>query len=541
MKKIYLIISFLIFYLESNSQQWTKEQAWDWYNQQPYLIGCNYTPAYACNQIEFWQKESFDTVAIDKELALCEKWGINTLRVFLHFLVWQNDPEFKNRINTFLNLTKKHKIKPLIVFWDDCWNEKITWGKQPPPKACTHNSQWLVCPGNALKDSVKNFPILLEYVQDIISYFKNDTRILMWDLYNEIGSAGRDYKTKSDVNAGSLELLKASYKVARKIRPIQPITTCYAPVSKDMDSAFYHWQTKEADVFTFHDYSDYKSNYKFVEDCKRRADGRPMICTEYMARKYGSTFSELLPLYKENNIGALNWGCVSGKTNTKFPWENNTCDPQPWFHEIFTETLEPYRLDEVKLIKLMAELPKYSSLKLIPILPTADENSSIYWYYTNKQINNEIESNYFASNDHFDPKIKFDFDNQHIFQLGKSAFGYNNPLNKGFYEHLKIVTNWDTLSKKIFLIRQLPVTDNLTTNKNAYLRLIYNKKVTVYINGEIVFNGDDFPNKINNYIYYPIPKSILAKLKKGEYLTISAKGISEDKYAWLDIGLYVEK
>ncbi|MCX8481868.1 MAG: hypothetical protein ORN58_08115, partial [Sediminibacterium sp.] len=497
MKKVIFICLFTVGFILLDAQQWTKEQSWQWYNNQPYLIGCNYTPAFACNEIEFWQKESFDTVAIEKELALCEKWGINTLRVFLHFLVWQKDSNYKKRIHRFLNLTNKHHIKPMFVFWDDCWNSKAVWGKQPPPKPCTHNSQWLECPGNGLKDSLKYFPILLKYVEDIIGYFKNDTRILMWDLYNEVGCQGKEYKSTTKEKAGSLELLKASYILARKIRPIQPLTTCFAPVSKNMNNEFYQWQTKECDVFTFHVYEDYKGSYKFLQDCKVRAGGRPMICTEYMARKYGSTFSEILPLFKENNIGALNWGCVAGKTNTKFPWENNTCDPQPWFHEIFNETHQPYKENEVKLINLMAKIPNYTSLKLFSLIPTADDNNAVYWYYTNKNIPQAWIHNYFSQNANFNPKIKLNLDNQTVFSLGKNVFGYLDTASSKFYPHLKINTLWDTTRREVYIIKQIQVPNlSLLKKGNAYLRLIFNKNVQVFINGNEVFNKVDFPDKL---------------------------------------------
>ena len=540
MKKVVLVCMFTIGLILLDAQQWTKEQSWQWYNNQPYIIGCNYTPAFACNELEFWQKETFDTIAIEKELALCEKWGLNTIRVFLHFLVWQKDSNYKQRIHRFLKLTDKHHIKPMFVFWDDCWNNKVVWGKQPPPKPCTHNSQWLECPGNGLKDSLKNFPILLKYVGDIIGYFKNDTRILMWDLYNEVGCQGKDYKTNTKEKAGSLELLKASYVLARKIRPIQPLTACFAPVSKSMNTEFYHWETKECDVFTFHVYEDYKGTYKFLQDCKNRADGRPMICTEYMARKYGSTFSEILPMFKENNIGALNWGCVAGKTNTKFPWENNTCDPQPWFHEIFTENLQPYKLSEVNLINLMAKLPNYNTLKLFPLIPTADENNAVYWYYTNKNVPQNWIDNYFSPNAQFNSKIKLNLDNQLLFGLGKNVFGNIDTASYKFYPHIKINTLWDTTRQSIYIIKQIQVTNVALLKKGkAYLRLIANKNVQVFINGNVVFNNIDFPDKFNNYIYFPISNTIFKNLQQGDFITVSAKATSDNANAWLDIGLYV--
>ena len=81
------------------SQRWSQSQANSWYAQQPWLVGSNYVPADAINQLEMWQADTFDPQRIDKELGWAEGLGMNTMRVFLHDLLWQQDaPGFKRRM-----------------------------------------------------------------------------------------------------------------------------------------------------------------------------------------------------------------------------------------------------------------------------------------------------------------------------------------------------------------------------------------------------------------------------------------------------------
>lgn len=79
-----------------------------------------------------------------------------------------------------------------------------------------------------------------------------------------------------------------------------------------------------------------------------------MICTEYMARTRNSRFSNILPLLKKENIGAINWGLVAGKSNTIYQWDTPLVSgeqPIEWFHDVFKKDGTPYRQDEVDLIK----------------------------------------------------------------------------------------------------------------------------------------------------------------------------------------------
>ena len=136
MKKIaFTIITFCFFITAGNAQKWTVEKANTWYKQQGWLRGSNFQPSSAINQLEMFQAETFDTKTIDKELGWAEGLGFNVMRVYLHHLLWTADKEgFKKRLDTYLAISNKHKIKTLFVIFDDCWNDTAWVGKQPAPK-----------------------------------------------------------------------------------------------------------------------------------------------------------------------------------------------------------------------------------------------------------------------------------------------------------------------------------------------------------------------------------------------------------------------
>src|SRR6478735_5257718 len=151
----------------TNAQQWSIEKANSWYANHKWLSGANYIPTNAINQLEMWQAETFSPAVIDKELGWAESIGFNTMRVFLHSVAWKQDPEgFKKRVDQFLGIAAKHKIEPMFVFFDDCWNKEPKPGKQPEPKTGIHNSGWVQDPGQPASSDPKNFPDLEKYVTD---------------------------------------------------------------------------------------------------------------------------------------------------------------------------------------------------------------------------------------------------------------------------------------------------------------------------------------------------------------------------------------
>jgi hypothetical protein len=326
---------------------WSEEKAQTWYEKQGWIIGCNFTPSTAINQIEFWRKETFDPETIDKELGWASEIGFNAIRVYLHYLVWaQNPRELKARINEFLDICEKHKIRVMFVLFDDCWNDNPDLGKQPDPKPGVHNSGWVQCPGGSLVDDEALFPVLKAYTQDILSHFGEDERVLIWDLYNEPGN--------SDIFERSLPLLESVIKWSREVRILQPVTIGLWNWSEDF-SSFNKLQAENSDIITFHHYNNKESLKEKISEIKKF--GRPLICTEYMARTRNCTFQSHLPVFKEENIGAFNWGLVSGKTNTIYMWDSvYTAEPDVWFHDIFREDGSPFDPGEIELIKELTNI-----------------------------------------------------------------------------------------------------------------------------------------------------------------------------------------
>ncbi|HEX2608803.1 MAG TPA: 1,4-beta-xylanase [Flavisolibacter sp.] len=321
---------------------WTAEKANAWYASHKWITGANFLPSTAINQLEMWQAETFDPATIDRELGWAEQIGFNTLRVFLHSVAWKQDKEgFKKRMDQFLTMADKHKIQPMFVFFDDCWNKVPQAGKQPEPKPGIHNSGWVQDPGQPASNDSTNFPQLELYVKDVLTTFAKDKRILLWDLYNEPGNSGK--------RDSSLPLLKNVFEWARAVNPDQPISAGLWAWDYEKLNAF---QLMNSDVITYHDYEEPQWHQRVIELLK--AHGKPLICTEYMARTRNSRFSNILPLLKRQNVGAINWGFVSGKSNTIYAWDTPIPDasqPVEWFHDIFFKDGTPYRADEVNLIK----------------------------------------------------------------------------------------------------------------------------------------------------------------------------------------------
>lgn len=348
MKKIFIAIITIVTlangsaYSQKARDVWSKEQANEWYAKQGWVRGCNFIPSTAINQLEMWQKESFDPITIDRELGYAEGIGLNVMRVFLHHVAWEVDPVgFKNRVKQYLTIADKHHIKTMFVFFDDCWDENYALGKQRAPKPGIHNSGWIRDPGKLVYDKPVVMGTLEKYVKDVLTTFKNDKRILLWDVYNEPGNSG--YGSKS------LFLLSEIFKWGREINPDQPLSAgVWAKNLTDLNT----FQLANSDVITYHNYSNEVEHALVIDTLKKY--GRPMICTEYMARTRGSMFKNIMPLLKEDNVGAINWGFVSGKTNTIYAWDTpmpNGDEPKVWFHDIFRKDGTPYSEDEVKLIK----------------------------------------------------------------------------------------------------------------------------------------------------------------------------------------------
>lgn len=325
----------------AGGNRWSAEKANAWYARHQWISGANFIPSTAVNQLEMWQADTFDPKTIDRELGYAENIGFNTMRVFLHSVAWKEDPAgFKKRVNEYLAIADTHHIQTIFVFFDDCWNANPQPGKQPKPKVGVHNSRWLQDPGRPITTPA-DYAGLKAYVDDMLNTFKHDKRILLWDLYNEPGNNNKGDK--------SIPLLTRVFAWAHAVDPDQPVSAGIWDTSLEGLNKI---QYQNSDVITYHCYESPDIHQRMVQLLKM--SGRPVICTEYMARLHNSTFENTMPMLKKEDVGAINWGLVSGKTNTIYAWGTPMPDgsePKVWFHDIFRKNGTPFKLDEVDLIK----------------------------------------------------------------------------------------------------------------------------------------------------------------------------------------------
>jgi hypothetical protein len=347
--------------LSAQNAPWSAQKANDWYAKQPWLVGGNYIPANSINQLEMWQAETFDPARIELELGWAESIGMNTMRVFLHDLVWQEGSEgFKKRIDMFLTIAAKHHIKPMLVLFDSCWDPTPVQGKQHGPVPGVHNSGWVQSPGiPALQDLAQE--VRLEaYVKGVVGAFGQDPRVLAWDLWNEPDNpntssyGSKEPKEKADL---VLALMPKVFAWARAVKPTQPLTSgvwkgdwsslaAMGPMGRA--------QIELSDVISFHSYDKPDQFEKKIAMLEKF--GKPLICTEYMARGNGSTFEGSLPIAKKHHVAAINWGFVAGRTQTYLPWDSwqkpyVDRESAVWFHEVFRTDGTPYNPKETALIK----------------------------------------------------------------------------------------------------------------------------------------------------------------------------------------------
>ncbi|MGF1451841.1 MAG: 1,4-beta-xylanase [Opitutales bacterium] len=360
--------------------RWPVEQAKAWYAAQPWLVGCIYIPANAINQLEMWQAETFDPDTIRRELGWAQDLGFNSLRVYLHNLLWADDADgMYARMDTFLDLCRERSIRTFFVLFDDCHHDSPQPGPQPLPVPGYHNTGWLQSPGRKLGEAYARGTIseahrarLEGFVKETIRQFANDERVLAWDLYNEPGRGvmpgeiepGQPVPHFGD---GSSRLVLDSFRWAREVAPSQPI---FSTAEGSVGEVNIEIAKLNSDVYAFHSYDGPEG---FEKTCRRYAEAdRPALCTEYMARTTGCTFEACLPILKQYNIGAYNWGFVAGKTGCIWPWGSGIPgknkhqaraegivesevtrlpEPELWFHEVLRLDGTPYRQEEVDCIR----------------------------------------------------------------------------------------------------------------------------------------------------------------------------------------------
>lgn len=355
----------------NDAARWTPAQADAWYAKQQWLVGANYTTSNAINQLEMFQAETFDPEAIDRELRWAhEQFGMNTMRVYLHDLLWQQDPQgFLKRVDTFLSIAEKNGIRPMLVLFDSCWDPDPKLGPQHRPIPGVHNSGWVQSPSRHMLVDPANDKHFRDYVEGVVGAFANDKRVLAWDLWNEPDNPGggnyMDKQLKGEQERIA-ELLPQIFDWARSKKPTQPLTSGvwigddWSPGAASL-TAIQRTQLERSDVITFHNYEQPEAFVSRVAQLKKY--GRPLICTEWLARGAGSNVDTILPIARRENIGMINWGFVDGAIQTRFPWDSwqrpYTMEPPTvWFHDLVKADGTPYRPREAELFRRLAKTPR---------------------------------------------------------------------------------------------------------------------------------------------------------------------------------------
>ncbi len=367
---VFVWIAFTSLMAAVAGERWSEDRANAWARRTGWLVGCNFTPSTAINQLEMWQADTFDPVTIDRELGWAEQLGFNSVRVFLHNIPWQEDaPGFVHRLDRFLAIADRHHIGVMFVLLDACWDPFPKAGPQRAPRPFVHNSGWVQCPGRDILANPARHDELKPYVTGVIGHFRNDRRVHFWDLFNEpdnINQPAYVAQEPPDKAEFSLMLLRKVFAWAREVNPSQPVTAGVwaGDWEPGRTSPVNRFMLENSDIITFHDYAPLDELRSRVATLEQY--GRPVICTEYMARPAGSTFDPNLAFLKEHNVGAYNWGFVAGKTQTIFPWDSwekhYTAEPKVWFHDILRPDGTPFDAQEVAFIKRVTGRPT-SALK----------------------------------------------------------------------------------------------------------------------------------------------------------------------------------
>jgi hypothetical protein len=350
--------------LGTNFERWPAQRANDWYARQPWLVGANFVPSTAINQLEMWQAETFDPATIDRELGYAEAIGMNTMRVFLHDIAWREDTQgFYSRVDKYLEIADKHGIRTMFVIFDGVWHPYPKAGRQPAPVPGLHNSGWVQSPGREYLESPAKQDELKPYVIGLLIRYKDDPRVLAWDLFNEpdnpnraaYGREGTGIElNEADKEKFARQLLEKTFTWFREANPSQPATSAvWSGNYLGNPTAMQRLQLEQSDVITFHDYSEPGELRKQIEGLIKL--GRPVLCSEYMARGNHSTFTDNLPVLKEYHVAAWSWGLVNGKSNTIYPWDSwkkaYAAEPKIWFHDVFRADGTPFSQTETDFIR----------------------------------------------------------------------------------------------------------------------------------------------------------------------------------------------
>lgn len=354
--------------------RWSEERIWQWYNKMPWLRGCNYMSADCANRVDQWQALGFEErlETTRRELKLMQDTGFNTIRVILEYVVWRDEHDgFMERFERYLSACAEHGVYCMVVLANDCMAPKspdwkkpeigpqhYDWGYHGGKKASQHSLHNAISDHFWLdeEDTREDY---FRMVEEIVTKYKDDPRICIWDLYNEPGFGKRWERT--------MPILKRMFETVRAIDPIQPLTACTHSVKGDESIPLCEteqYAIDNSDIITYHCYKEYTEHIKIIKRLKKL--GRPLICTEWLGRVTGNDVFRNFPLFYLENIGCYCWGFVAGLYQTYEPWESSWTryytgirtdyDFTKWFHDLYRPNHRPYDPREIELIQEFCQL-----------------------------------------------------------------------------------------------------------------------------------------------------------------------------------------
>lgn len=352
--------------------QWDKDKAWKWYDAQPWIRGFNGYPSNCVNRIAMWQeykhKEVFEE--IEYEFDLAKKTGFNAVRAIIQFECWyyQHD-SFMKHLEEYFTLADKYGLKIMLTLGNDCTvpkelfvpvqfgEQRVDWGYHSGIRRGPH-AAGLKGPGWCMLDDPETEEKYYEMVDELAAKYAKDSRLQIWDVWNEPGNGRRDNL--------SLKAMEKFFAIIRSYDPIQPLTAdcwCFTPdlePKKEIEKR----ALELSDVITFHYYGSYANMTVLIEKLKREY-GRPLINNEWLNRIADNNVKEIFPLFYLERIGSYHWGLIQGFSQTYEPWgnyfvdylkEGSKLDLTRWQHDLYRFNGLPYDVKEIELIKRFCRL-----------------------------------------------------------------------------------------------------------------------------------------------------------------------------------------
>lgn len=345
-------------------RRWTAEEATEWYEAFPWIRGCNFIGSDCAGRIDMWQsyrsEEHFATA--ERELALAEKIGFNSIRLLVEFDVWyQEHDAFTENLERYIALAASHGLSVVIALANEAAISRGEFSLKPLGEQSYalgyHQGRLPLSPEQAAKPGIHPLEVepwkshYLRMVREIVEKYRDDERVVMWNVYNEPGII---------IGERAIPLLSALFETVRACDPVQPLAAdVWHPVkggeiSNPIDKVSFEL----SDVISFHSYTAYRWFVPQIEALKKL--GRPIFLTEWLNRISHNDVAEIYPLLYLEKIACYCWGFVVGKTQTNEPWdslwlqyENGThpeLDFTKWQHDLFRPSLHPYDPHEIEII-----------------------------------------------------------------------------------------------------------------------------------------------------------------------------------------------